>query len=215
MRCPKLIVLSLHEMRGFRSSEPYVVISIRSPGDRILHLRPDALRLARINLDFWDTTPAWEAQLGMPAEVMTSSQAERIAAFVTKYADRATIVIHCLAGVSRSAGVAAAISAACDGDDAAFLSSRHEPNPHVRDLVMLAMRQHQGVARSWKPELKVDLVDHPVMLRMLCFGKRGFLRSNYFGQTATDLDFILSRDGLSTIVIIAAAAAIWHFPFAQ
>jgi len=125
-------------MMGFRGTEPYAVISIRSSDQPVLKLRPDALRLARINLAFYDTTPEWEKRLEAPVAAMTEFQAQRIAKFVAKHASRATIVVHCLAGISRSSGVAAGISAALGGDDA-FRRPRHEPNPHVQRLVLAAI----------------------------------------------------------------------------
>jgi hypothetical protein len=57
----KLTVLSRLQAIRHCGDTPYVVISIRSPGDSIPKLQADPFRIARINLAIYDTTPEWEA----------------------------------------------------------------------------------------------------------------------------------------------------------
>lgn len=61
---------------------------------------------------------------------MTNRDADRISEFVYKYLDEVDeLVVHCLMGISRSAGVAAAITEALYGNcDHIFNSRRYEPN---------------------------------------------------------------------------------------
>ena len=125
----RLIVLSRPQAIRYRGDAPYVVISIRSPADSIPKLQRDRLRIARINLAIYDTTPEWEALSSNPVEAMTTENAHRLARFVAQHWGRCDIVIHCKFGVSRSAGVAAGIV------DALMLDAGHEPNPHVRRMV--------------------------------------------------------------------------------
>jgi hypothetical protein len=81
----KLLVLSRREATRYRGAAPYVVISIRSPGEPVPRLRADPLRMARINIAIYDTTPEWEAVGSNPVAAMTTANAERIAAFVARY----------------------------------------------------------------------------------------------------------------------------------
>ena len=136
---PRIIVLSRLHARGFRGGEPYVVISIRSPGDSALALRPDPLRRARMNLVFIDGAPEWGHEQPK-AVLLTPDQAERIARFLARHSD-VTIVINCGAGISRSAGVAIGIRSALGFDAGEFAEAPYDPNPHVRRLVHDAITQ--------------------------------------------------------------------------
>ena len=61
-------------------------------------------------------------------DLMSEEDAERIAALI-KTAPDVTIIVHCDAGISRSAGVAAAIYKYCTGDDSIiFDNPRFQPN---------------------------------------------------------------------------------------
>ena len=62
------------------------------------------------------------------SDLMGEEDAERIAAPVKSDLDM-TLIIHCDAGISRSAGVAAAILKYCTGDDSSiFGNPRYHPN---------------------------------------------------------------------------------------
>jgi predicted protein tyrosine phosphatase len=128
----------------FRHDAPYIVLSIRSPGDSIPRLRPDPQRVARINLAFHDTTPEWEERSLEPLIPMSRQDAGRIARFVASHWGRSMIVIHCVAGISRSAGVAAGILDAMSIDAAEFEVPPYDPNPHVRPLVAQELRRRLG-----------------------------------------------------------------------
>lgn len=56
---------------------------------------------------------------------ITEKDAEKIAEFVKRTADKVdTVIVHCEAGISRSAGVAAAISKYLFNDDTAIFNNR-------------------------------------------------------------------------------------------
>lgn len=67
---------------------------------------------------------------------MTDEDARQIADFIAKHYDNfgnssediQKIIVHCNAGVSRSAGVCAAISKYLTGDDEAFFAGGYRPN---------------------------------------------------------------------------------------
>jgi predicted protein tyrosine phosphatase len=126
-----------------------VVISIRSPGDSLPKLRFDPFRVARINVAFWDTTPKWEANVDNPVPAMSEVEAKRIAKFVASHWGQRHIVIHCVAGISRSAGAAAGILDAFLLDPREFESALYEPNPHVRSMVSQQLMCHIGRVRPF------------------------------------------------------------------
>jgi predicted protein tyrosine phosphatase len=97
------------------------------------------MRVARINLAFYDTTPEWEALSSNPVAAMTVGNAQRLARFMVRYWDRCAVVVHCKFGVSRSAGVVAGILDAFALDASSYESAPYEPNPHVRRMTREAL----------------------------------------------------------------------------
>lgn len=72
-------------------------------------------------------------------DLMQFSDAKKIAEFISKYEDK-TIIVHCDAGQSRSAGVAAAISRYYNNYDFEYFENpRYTPNMFCYRLMMDAM----------------------------------------------------------------------------
>lgn len=117
---PVVMAISRAAAGRFHGRRPYVVISIRTPGESIAKLRSDPNRVARINAEFHDTTPEWERANPEPVEGMTERDASKIASFVLTHWRSADIVVHCHQGISRSAGLAAGILDAFSVDANAF-----------------------------------------------------------------------------------------------
>ena len=113
---------------------PHVVVSITtSPFDEArIPSSPHCLGILR--LAFFDSDlPAEEDG---PDGLFSREDARRIWRFVLPLRERLLcIVLHCNAGVSRSAGVAAALSNALCGDDHAFFE-RYRPNQRVYRLLL-------------------------------------------------------------------------------
>ena len=63
-------------------------------------------------------------------ELLTDKDAKRIAEFAERYKDK-LLIIHCDEGVSRSAGVAAAILRHYTGDDAEIFDNLYSYNPNM------------------------------------------------------------------------------------
>jgi predicted protein tyrosine phosphatase len=142
-----LVVLSRRQAVQHRGDAPYVVISIRSPGDSIPKLRVDPFRIARINLALHDTLPEWEARSHQPVPVMTIGDAQRIARFIAHYWERCRIVVHCRLGVSRSAGIAAGVLDALSSDANPYENAPYEPNRHFRQLIRGALAPYVTAGR--------------------------------------------------------------------
>lgn len=91
-------------------SSEKVIISIRTPNDEKAVFSPDNNTIKDIlYLSFYDvSTETQDIFKGYPA--MTDDDAIQIKDFVLKWKDKVdTICVHCDAGISRSAGVAAGI----------------------------------------------------------------------------------------------------------
>lgn len=119
---------------------PTIIISIRSIGDKppkklFLHSNPQVKNF--ITLAFDDVTTYCQGYYPI-----TEQQARKIAKFVMRYKDSRVeqIVVHCDAGISRSAGVAAAIAQYLNGnDDDFFVRSPYHPNMTCYSKVLFAL----------------------------------------------------------------------------
>ncbi|MRR28783.1 hypothetical protein EG834_00250 [bacterium] len=135
----KVLALSQEEAECLKPDVLYIVISITNPGSDNAKLPelPNCRGLLRVQ--FGDTVGTGVYESLKPV------QARDIASFVAgKKNDVELIVCHCEAGVSRSAGVASAISCWINGDEEAKSFSHdgiHRPNQAVYTLVLNALRE--------------------------------------------------------------------------
>ena len=112
---------------SYRISEPTLIISITDPilGPNVFARNSNIIGLCRLQFD--DVT---EENARAEDVLMSDSDALKIKDYVLRYKDRvACIIVHCEVGVSRSAGVMAAIQKYLIGDDSAiFAEDAFSPN---------------------------------------------------------------------------------------
>jgi predicted protein tyrosine phosphatase len=126
-------VLGRADVMVIRPELPHVLISITHPGAPEAVLSECAERLACLRVQFEDADGA-----ANKTRLMTPEEAEAIVAFVEQHRDRAALIIcQCEAGMSRSAGVAAALSRWLNEEDQRFFDRFH-PNRHVYRTVLNA-----------------------------------------------------------------------------
>lgn len=127
-------------MQDFTHYDPYIVISICEPGGD----KPPTMQID-YNCKF--VLPVYIHDVNMSKEeceehgykALDKDQATEILNTVERFKDKVnTIVVHCAAGVCRSAGCAAALLWIYNnGDDSQVMNSkRYRPNSHVRHLIM-------------------------------------------------------------------------------
>lgn len=76
---------------------------------------------------------------------ITQMQAREIAKFVIQYQDIDTLIVHCDAGISRSAGIAAAISKWYFGsDDWVFDNNMYHPNMRCYNFMLEELYFNMG-----------------------------------------------------------------------
>ncbi len=108
---------------------PYVVISITTSPTDLACLPPSSSCLGVLRLAFFDSDLPLDVE--GPDGLFSRSDARQIWDFVLNHRERVRcIVLHCNAGLSRSPGVAAALSNVLTGDDAE-LFRRFHPNRRV------------------------------------------------------------------------------------
>lgn len=125
--------------------EPSVIISISNPytkydtepfkseKNRVI----DILRLSFVDADCEGDLDVY-GRVASAADLMNDEKANQVVDFVEKYVDY-PIIVHCDAGISRSAGVAAAILKHYTGDDnQIFGAHRYAPNMLVYYKILKA-----------------------------------------------------------------------------
>jgi predicted protein tyrosine phosphatase len=144
-RTVAVLVLNRQLAGSFTSDVPYIVISITDPHRPEAELAQSTNLLAAYRLSFNDTSHLDEPEIA-PYYVGTDilfgqEDAARLLNFVDKYLHRIDLIIcHCEFGISRSAGVAAAISRILnDNDD--FFFEHYVPNQGVYRTIMGCLRK--------------------------------------------------------------------------
>jgi len=141
----KIITLNEDMIREFRIDIPHIIISIRSPETEKPSIpfsksNEGILFLAFHDLDHMPEGKGIVLGASKPYILFDEDMAKKIWGFVEKFKDKVQlIVVNCEAGISRSAGVAAALSKALNGDDDDFFA-KYLPNR----LVYRALLKHIG-----------------------------------------------------------------------
>ena len=119
-------------------SEPTLIISITDPGRELNDFAENEHIKAICRVQFDDVTRNNARECDV---LMTPRHAELIKQYVRRYIDEVEcIIVHCEGGVSRSAGIMAAIRKYLLGDDSAIRNSgRYLPNKHCYDLMLNAL----------------------------------------------------------------------------
>lgn len=119
---------------------PTIIISISSTGgippkSLFLHSNPQVKGFTTLAFD--DVTTYHEYYYPI-----TEQQARKIAKFVMRYKDSVEqIVVHCDAGISRSAGVAAAIAKYLNLNNDRFFKEPYDPNKTCYDMVLSSLNK--------------------------------------------------------------------------
>lgn len=121
---------AIQEINGYKTSVS-AVISISDKNQEQPKFENDTNQYLFLNFNDVDRT-------GKGA--MTSADAEKILNFIEEAEKTCcSIVVHCGAGISRSAGIAGAIGKILDNDDSfVFENAFYKPNMHCYGLLMKA-----------------------------------------------------------------------------
>jgi len=143
---PELVVLSRDKAERYEPQGVEICISITEPTSPPAKLSPRFAAVLR--LEFSDIISA----SGIGSEVLFAAEhARQVLEFLTQWPEVDRVVVHCLAGVSRSPGMALGI---CDvrGWATSALERRYPFwNSHVRSLLALAASQAVPPAESREP----------------------------------------------------------------
>ena len=120
-----------------RLSKPTVIISITDlDSDKVLFAKNEQIKgVIRLSFDDVDANSFGS---------MTCDDADRIVAFCLKWLPKTDLIVHCEAGVSRSAGVCAAIMKWYEGSDTMIFNNPYfRPNMHCYRKVLNAFVKNE------------------------------------------------------------------------
>ena len=126
-------------------------ISIFGTGDTAVELSPNPNRVGELYQKFDDITHEL-----YPFLLMSEAQASEIVGFVEKHRDKVSLIVcQCEAGISRSAGMALALSLWLnEGDDQGIASKWcYVPNCHVKRMILGEVGKVKG---WWKKNNKIS-----------------------------------------------------------
>lgn len=128
---------------------PHLVISINCPDEPPAKIRNNRAQLGRVNLFFWDLDKLPESGIVrrhgsdtaftsiLEKHLCQPTDAKSIIDLIEMYPDADTIMVHCTAGRSRSAAVAAALHKIINGSDSViFDNKQYSPNMRVYRMVL-------------------------------------------------------------------------------
>lgn len=135
---PRHLEFVIHSRRAIESAAmpvvPYVVLSITTSPTDEARIPPSPHCLGVLRLAFFDSDLSAEDE--GPEGLFSRDDARQIWRFLLPLHKKLRcIVLHCSAGVSRSPGVAAALSNVLCGDDQSFFE-RYRPNRRVYTLLL-------------------------------------------------------------------------------
>jgi predicted protein tyrosine phosphatase len=126
----RFLVLNRARVARVKPNVPYVVISITDPDAPDADVVESPLRMGLLRLKFYDLDDRYAGLEGPEPE-----HADRIVRFVREHLLRADLIVtQCEAGISRSSGVAAALSRWLNGHDEEFFE-RYIPNRRLYRLM--------------------------------------------------------------------------------
>ena len=121
------------------AGEDHIWISIRSAHhQQCCHIAPSNHRKATHFYAFDDADKPGETFLGIDLILISDEQAADIVDFVDRWKNKVGLIcVNCEAGISRSSGVALALSEIINGHDSGIRSRPiYHPNQYVKDLIV-------------------------------------------------------------------------------
>ena len=151
----KFKVYNRDDIHHYEEDEKHILISIDDPyaKDEIKFPKNEnRLDILQLKFHDWNERDREHIEKDFPSSraaqkmvYFTKQDAENIVQFVKKYLDVDVIICQCEAGISRSAGCAAALSKCINGDDAHFFE-RYLPNTLVYKLILNEWMSYENKA---------------------------------------------------------------------
>lgn len=130
------------------ANEPHIWISFHDPCDNVINLPPNKFRKANLQIPVHDLETG-DDKPGSWFEghaIFNETHAKMVVDFVDCWKDQVSaIFVNCEAGISRSAGCAAAISIWLKGHDSKIAEGNgFHPNATVKGLILRELKERQN-----------------------------------------------------------------------
>ena len=137
-------IMKFGEIQIAEFDAPTVLISINTEDERpVVEGKENLIDVLFLTFDDLEG-PSAAMLFDPPANLFTDEQAQQVLDFVGRHEDK-HVVCQCEAGISRSAGCAAALARIYDGDDGwIFQSPRYFPNMRVYRKILEARYGKMG-----------------------------------------------------------------------
>lgn len=121
----QLLVLGREEIKDFTFEKPYLIISVTDPKNTDAEIVHSSNLVEILRLTFDDIGKPNKFQFENSTDVlMNSEQAKQILGFVKENLSKVNLIVcQCEQGMSRSAGIAAALSKILQSEDEYFLKN--------------------------------------------------------------------------------------------
>lgn len=131
----KIKVFNEEDIQIYKPTEKHIVISVQDPMSLFVTLPENPNRLDCLGLHFYDLDEDI-GQFPYSRYIFTINNADAILNFVADYKNVVDLIlVNCVAGISRSAGIAAALSKIYNGDDS-FYFKKYLPNMLVYRTIL-------------------------------------------------------------------------------
>lgn len=126
--------MSRQAAEQFDADQAYIMISVTDPTARKVSLRKSPNRVGLLELKFHDVDRDYG---NLDIVLFDKEDARKIIDFVEEWKDQVGLIaIHCEAGISRSAAIAAALKKTVYGEDDSEVFRRALPNRWVYSMIM-------------------------------------------------------------------------------
>lgn len=129
--CSRLVIENLD-----LPEEPHIIVSIRSPDDRIADIKLKPSTLAVLRLAFLDLDRVVPGMEDREEELFQPEQARQVLALVKAHPEAKWFIAHCEGGLSRSPGCAAAIAKVVNDDDSDVFKRHSGLNRRVYRMIL-------------------------------------------------------------------------------
>ena len=149
----KFLVLGRRDIKYRYAAEKHIVVSIHDPKSPKIQMFATKNRLDTLRLSFhdWDGEQLrimYEREERPEMVFFSVEMAKQILKFVDKYSDKVDLIVcQCEAGISRSAGIAAALSKIFNKDDEYFFK-HYIPNSLVYSQIIRAWSRDAYIPRK-------------------------------------------------------------------
>lgn len=161
----QILVMCQDQAEKYSLDEPHILISVASPGSDGAKIQQNSSRLETLRLFFHDIVSndadsdlgmRYLKQYGVEPVFFSDAEATAIVELLDRHKTIGHVLVNCEMGISRSAGIAAAIARVKLGDDDSYFE-RYCPNRRVYEMMLRKLGCNEPIDLSkWNNRLSAE-----------------------------------------------------------